>query len=188
MALSNLRRWALNSIGRLLTKDFSNPRFQVERIGVASQLIEKNLPSPAERYYPVRIGELLESRYQIVGKLGFGITSTARDLTGRRHVSLKTSSSLGPCRELSTHQRMQQDPIQLQPLQHQDFHSLPAGFEYQNKASIASNSIAFGTAVDARDLRRCVVCGLGSQGDKLHQGIKRTHVIKHAEEKLVSKG
>lgn len=34
-------------------------------------------------YYPVRIGEVLASRYQVAGKLGFGISSTvwlARDI------------------------------------------------------------------------------------------------------------
>jgi hypothetical protein len=99
-----------------LAKDFSNPRF--ERI-VASQLIEEEtFPDYlADRYYPVRIGELLGSRYQIVGKLGFGVTSTvwlARDLAGCRHVSLKIfteSSCLGPCKELAAYQRMQQGPI-----------------------------------------------------------------------------
>lgn len=37
----------------------------------------------ASRYYPVRVGEILKNRYQIVGKLGFGASSTvwlARDL------------------------------------------------------------------------------------------------------------
>ena len=118
MALSNLRRWALNAMGRQpwLTKEFSNPHF--ERIGASQLIEEETLPDYlAERYYPVRIGELLELRYQVVGKLGFGITSTvwlARDLIGRRHVSLKifiTSSSLGPCKELAAYQRMQQGPI-----------------------------------------------------------------------------
>jgi hypothetical protein len=28
------------------------------------------------RFYPVRIGEIRNSRYQVVGKLGFGMTST----------------------------------------------------------------------------------------------------------------
>ena len=35
------------------------------------------------QYYPANIGEVLDSRYQILGKLGFGSTSTvwlARDL------------------------------------------------------------------------------------------------------------
>ena len=118
MALSNLRRWALNAIGRQpwLTKDISNPRFG--RIDASQLIEEENLPDYlAEHYYPVRIGQLLESRYQIVGKLGFGVTSTVwltRDLPGRRHVSLKifiTSSNLGPCKELAAYQRMQQGPI-----------------------------------------------------------------------------
>ena len=98
-----------------LTKDFSNPRF--ERIGGNQLIEEETFPDYlAERYYPVRIGELLGTRYQIVGKLGFGVTSTvwlARDLAGRRHVSLKifiSSSSLGPCKELAAYQRMQQGP------------------------------------------------------------------------------
>jgi hypothetical protein len=36
-----------------------------------------------ERYYPARIGDVLSSQYQIVGKLGFGNSSTvwlSRDL------------------------------------------------------------------------------------------------------------
>ena len=39
-------------------------------------------------YYPVNIGDVFASKYQIVGKLGFGLTSTvwlARDL---QHVSI----------------------------------------------------------------------------------------------------
>lgn len=57
-------------------KNFSNPCF--ERIS-ANQLIEEEnlLDYLAVRYYPVRMGELFASRYQVVGKLGFGATSTA---------------------------------------------------------------------------------------------------------------
>lgn len=46
--------------------------------------IEEDLPSYVpEDYYPVYIGEVLRSRYQVVGKLGFGVNSTVwlcRDL------------------------------------------------------------------------------------------------------------
>ncbi|OJD29144.1 putative dis1-suppressing protein kinase dsk1 [Diplodia corticola] len=55
----------------------------------------------ASRYYPVRIGQIFRHRYQVVGKLGFGATSTvwlARDLTACRHVALKLfihSESMG---------------------------------------------------------------------------------------------
>ena len=37
----------------------------------------------AKAFYPVRIGEIFQSRYQVLGKLGFGSVSTAwlcRDL------------------------------------------------------------------------------------------------------------
>lgn len=72
----------------------------------------------AERYYPVRIGDLFASRYQVVGKLGFGATSTvwlARDLSGRRHVALKIfvrTASLGSelSRELDAYRRLDQGP------------------------------------------------------------------------------
>lgn len=61
---------------------FSNPNFM--RIPVDEKIEEELFPDyVASRYYPVRIGEVLRGRYQIVGKLGFGASSTvwlARDL------------------------------------------------------------------------------------------------------------
>ena len=60
----------------------SNPNFK--RIGLDDKIEEELFPDyVASRYYPVRIGEVLRDRYQIVGKLGFGASSTvwlARDL------------------------------------------------------------------------------------------------------------
>ena len=48
------------------------------------ELEEEGVPNyQAEKFYPVRIGDLFESRYQVVGKLGFGTSSTVwlcRDL------------------------------------------------------------------------------------------------------------
>ncbi|KAG2421801.1 hypothetical protein HFD88_005777 [Aspergillus terreus] len=44
------------------------------------------------QYYPANIGDVLDSKYQIVGKLGFGTTSTvwlARDLENHQYVTLK---------------------------------------------------------------------------------------------------
>jgi serine/threonine-protein kinase SRPK3 len=51
----------------------------------AGQKVEEEiLPHyAASQYYPVQIGEIFCARYQVVGKLGFGVTSTvwlARDL------------------------------------------------------------------------------------------------------------
>ncbi|EXM21028.1 Protein kinase domain [Fusarium oxysporum f. sp. vasinfectum] len=79
---------------------FSNPNFQ--RVPVEQRIEEELFPNyVASRYYPVRIGEVLWGRYQVVGKLGFGASSTvwlARDLNGRLHVALKlfiNSQSMG---------------------------------------------------------------------------------------------
>lgn len=71
--------------------NFCNPNFV--RIPPTHLVEEETTPDyVASRYYPTRIGQVLQNRYQVVGKLGFGVTSTvwlARDLTGYRHVTLK---------------------------------------------------------------------------------------------------
>ncbi|GME41392.1 kinase-like protein [Neofusicoccum parvum] len=80
---------------------------------------EETLPDYiATRYYPVRIGEILRSRYQVVGKLGFGATSTvwlARDLSECRHVALKLfihSESMGSelDTEINVYRRIESAP------------------------------------------------------------------------------
>jgi hypothetical protein len=63
---------------------FSNVNSSFRRIPVDEKVEEELFPDyVASRYYPVRLGEVLRDRYQIVGKLGFGASSTvwlARDL------------------------------------------------------------------------------------------------------------
>ncbi|KAM3431985.1 hypothetical protein NHJ13734_007062 [Beauveria thailandica] len=94
---------------------FANPNFV--RIPADVQVEEEALPDylPA-RYYPMRIGEVLVDRYQVVGKLGFGASSTvwlAHDLHQRRHVALKVfirSQALGDSvgNEIAMFKRMEQ--------------------------------------------------------------------------------
>ncbi|EEQ29995.1 protein kinase domain-containing protein [Microsporum canis CBS 113480] len=54
---------------------------------------EEELPDyKADRFYPVHLGEIFEERYQVLGKLGFGSSSTvwlARDLKDHQYVTLK---------------------------------------------------------------------------------------------------
>jgi hypothetical protein len=87
--MASLFRWVSRVTRRAPwpTKSFSNPRFQV--LPESLKIEEETLPDYlAERFYPVRIGEVLASRYQVVGKLGYGMTSTvwlARDLPYDTH-------------------------------------------------------------------------------------------------------
>ena len=91
---------------------FSNEE-DIPRVAPHQKIEEETIPDYlAGRYYPVRVGEIIHDRYQIVGKLGYGTTSTvwlARDLrwpappqnssparlsnssscSDRRHVALK---------------------------------------------------------------------------------------------------
>ncbi|CAG7563069.1 unnamed protein product [Fusarium equiseti] len=93
---------------------FSSTRYP--RIPSNPEIEEELIPGyVASRYYPVRIGQVLHNRYQVVGKLGFGTSSTvwlARDLTGRRHVALKlfiNAQSMGT--QLDIHTDIKADNI-----------------------------------------------------------------------------
>ncbi|PLB53826.1 kinase-like protein [Aspergillus steynii IBT 23096] len=93
---------SLSRLGRTWKPlNFSNPHFA--RIPLSQKIEEETIPDyVASRYYPTRIGEVFRDRYQVVGKLGFGASSTvwlARDMHYRRYVTLKiytTSKSMGP--------------------------------------------------------------------------------------------
>ncbi|RDW90045.1 uncharacterized protein DSM5745_01820 [Aspergillus mulundensis] len=71
--------------------DFSNPNFGI--IAPGQRVEEETIPGYlASRYYPTRIGEVIRDRYQVVGELGYGVTSTvwlARDMEQRSYVALK---------------------------------------------------------------------------------------------------
>ncbi|KKY16588.1 putative protein kinase domain protein [Diplodia seriata] len=92
MAASRLSRaWRTLFSGPWKPLAFPNKGFTP--IPADKKVEEETIPDyVATRYYPVRIGEVLRDRYQIVGKLGYGVTSTvwlARDLSGCQHVALK---------------------------------------------------------------------------------------------------
>lgn len=56
--------------------DFSNSNFV--RVPNSHKIEEETLPDyTASQFYPTRIGQVIKDRYQVVGKLGFGSTSTA---------------------------------------------------------------------------------------------------------------
>jgi serine/threonine-protein kinase SRPK3 len=74
--LSSLLR-SLPQLGRRWKPlNFSNPNFLL--VPEYHKIEEETLPDyVASQYYPTCIGEVIKERYQVVGKLGFGSTSTA---------------------------------------------------------------------------------------------------------------
>ena len=71
------RLW--RSLFRRPWKPLVFPNDGFARISANVKIEEETTPDyVASRYYPVRIGEILHAKYQVVGKLGFGVTSTSR--------------------------------------------------------------------------------------------------------------
>lgn len=78
----------LRSCKHILTRGPSLPRTLSTRLGplLRSETLieEETLPSyEPSHYYPVKIGDVYQSRYQVIGKLGYGAHSTVwlcRDL------------------------------------------------------------------------------------------------------------
>lgn len=60
------------------------PTSGFELLDASSKIEEETLPTYSpEKYYPVQQGEVFNDRYQVLAKLGYGVTSTvwfARDL------------------------------------------------------------------------------------------------------------
>lgn len=81
---STLRRQMSTSspVKRLAPLSFPTSGFKI--LDTSEKFEEETLPGyEAWMFYPAHIGEVLNDRYQLVGKLGFGTTSTvwlARDL------------------------------------------------------------------------------------------------------------
>ncbi|GLB17633.1 hypothetical protein AtubIFM61612_007513 [Aspergillus tubingensis] len=69
------------------------PTSGFEVIDPTEDIEEETLPTyNVKTYYPVRLEEILDGRYQVVAKLGYGVTSTVwlgRDLSDSKHVALK---------------------------------------------------------------------------------------------------
>ncbi|KAG6111894.1 hypothetical protein E4U13_004546 [Claviceps humidiphila] len=92
MAASPFRR-SWKSLFSRTWKPLAFPSKGFPVIPTDEKIEEETLPNyVASRFYPVKIGEIFRARYQVVGKLGYGVTSTvwlARDFNERRYVALK---------------------------------------------------------------------------------------------------
>ncbi|KAI9163381.1 Dual specificity protein kinase CLK4 [Paramyrothecium foliicola] len=82
----------LSSPSRLLQpREFPSDGFEI--MGPSQRVEEERLPFyKREDYYPMRIGEVLQDRYQTVAKLGYGTGSTvwlSRDLREQKYWAMK---------------------------------------------------------------------------------------------------
>ncbi|QMW26721.1 hypothetical protein G4B84_001966 [Aspergillus flavus NRRL3357] len=91
------RARSLHRTAMLSSKWTSTPRefptSGFELLDTSSKIEEETLPTYSpEKYYPVQQGEVFNDRYQVLAKLGYGVTSTvwfARDLVDSTYVVLK---------------------------------------------------------------------------------------------------
>ncbi|KAJ5773661.1 hypothetical protein N7457_008557 [Penicillium paradoxum] len=100
--MNSFLKWARTAVRRTPSPILRFPKKGFETVKPSHILEEERFEGFRRgHYYPVHIGDVLISKYQILGKLGFGTTSTvwlARDLENRRYVTLKvyTRGEAGP--------------------------------------------------------------------------------------------
>lgn len=86
-------RWATKALRKPPSLPIIFPTSGFETVPPSVVLEEERFEQFKQgQFYPANIGDVLTSRYQVIGKLGFGTTSTvwlARDLEGHRYVTLK---------------------------------------------------------------------------------------------------
>lgn len=82
--MASLMKWATRALQRAPSRPLRFPNSGFETVPPSEILEEERFEQFKHgQYYPVNIGDVISSKYQIVGKLGFGTTSTvwlARDL------------------------------------------------------------------------------------------------------------
>ncbi|KAJ6114429.1 protein kinase domain protein [Penicillium sp. IBT 16267x] len=91
--MATLMRWATHAFRRAPSPPMRFPTSGFETVRPSEVLDEERFEQFKQgQYYPANIGDVFSSKYQIIGKLGFGVTSTvwlARDLEGHQYVTLK---------------------------------------------------------------------------------------------------
>ncbi|CAG8254999.1 unnamed protein product [Penicillium nalgiovense] len=111
--MTSLLKWARRAINKGPSPVLRFPTSGFEVIK-PSQILEEERYQKFKKghYYPVTIGDVLVSKYQVLGKLGFGTTSTvwlARDLQNCQYVTLKVYTRGGTGQgEIQTSQALSQ--------------------------------------------------------------------------------
>ena len=82
--MATIMKWAITAFRRAPSPPVCFPTSGFEVVRPSEVLNEERFEQFKQgQYYPTNIGDVLISKYQIIGKLGFGTTSTvwlARDL------------------------------------------------------------------------------------------------------------
>ncbi|KAK2841617.1 hypothetical protein FQN49_006078 [Arthroderma sp. PD_2] len=107
------------SVSSKLTTPLTFPTSGFELVDASRKIEEETLPTyTPEKYYPARIGQIFKDRYQIVGKVGYGVFSTvwlARDFQDSRHVILKLCiSSKEPSHEMKIYHHIEASQSQIE--------------------------------------------------------------------------
>jgi hypothetical protein len=75
---------SVHGLGRFSQSRSNSPHAHPDTISAFKQIEEETLPKyNVNAFYPTRLDEVMNDRYQVVAKLGFGVTATvwlARDL------------------------------------------------------------------------------------------------------------
>jgi serine/threonine-protein kinase SRPK3 len=75
--MSSLLRWARNRIRRAPSLPLRFPTSGFALVPDSHLLEEERFEDfRSGTYYPVNIGDVFASKYQVIGKLGFGVSST----------------------------------------------------------------------------------------------------------------
>lgn len=75
--MAALMKWARRALRRALSPPLSFPASGFETVRPSEMLDEERFEQFKQgRYYPANIGDVIGSKCQIIGKLGFGGTST----------------------------------------------------------------------------------------------------------------
>ncbi|KAK2756125.1 hypothetical protein FQN54_005533 [Arachnomyces sp. PD_36] len=91
--MSSILRWSRSLLPRSGSPTRQFPTSGFHTFSATEKIEEEGFAwYSADTFYPVRIGEVFHSKYQVLGKLGYGAYSTVwlcRDLQGHRHVAMK---------------------------------------------------------------------------------------------------
>ncbi|KAM0137133.1 hypothetical protein ACHAO1_004308 [Botrytis cinerea] len=112
--MASILKWARSATRRKPSPPLRFPTTGYELISDAQPLDEEQIEGfKRGLYYPVNIGDMLMSKYQVVGKLGYGVMSTvwlARNLLAHEYFSLKVYTRNGdPQKEFETYQHLSGD-------------------------------------------------------------------------------